>query len=244
MEKYKPAFVITARCASERFPNKVIAELAGKPMIVQIIERCRSLGYGFPVIVATTTGPEDNKLEEIAREAGAFVTRGPGRNLLERHRMVIEEHGVTHLIRAGGDSPFFDCTIAKLYLDVLEHERPDVDCINGKPIYPPHPMEITCIAIERTSMLDICQKIFDEDPEVADLMESYAAVAQMSKYSDRCKSYLIDIAHLLPKGKTHMKTSIDYPIELWLANKIVAEYGRMPYDSFEMLEAYAGLKYV
>jgi len=44
------AIFIPARLNSSRFPNKVLAELNGKPMIRYIWEKCRETGYDTYVI--------------------------------------------------------------------------------------------------------------------------------------------------------------------------------------------------
>jgi len=47
----KPIILIPARLGSTRLPNKVLAEIAGRPMIVHVLDRARESGLG-PVAVA------------------------------------------------------------------------------------------------------------------------------------------------------------------------------------------------
>src|ERR1700731_4772784 len=47
-----PIVVIPARMASTRLPGKPLAEIAGKPMILHVLDRAREAGVG-PVVVAT-----------------------------------------------------------------------------------------------------------------------------------------------------------------------------------------------
>ena len=59
--------VIPARWASTRFPGKILAELAGEPMITHVVRRAleaRSVGH---VIVAT----DDKRIAEVAAASGA-----------------------------------------------------------------------------------------------------------------------------------------------------------------------------
>lgn len=46
-----PIILIPARLGSTRLPNKVLADIAGRPMIVHVLERARAAGLG-PVAVA------------------------------------------------------------------------------------------------------------------------------------------------------------------------------------------------
>jgi len=62
------AIGIPARMGSTRFPGKPLALLAGKPMIVHVIEKAVAADLG-PVFVAT----DDQRIAEIARECGVIA---------------------------------------------------------------------------------------------------------------------------------------------------------------------------
>jgi len=59
--------VIPARWASTRFPGKVLAEIAGEPMIVHVIRRATEACRIDQVIVAT----DDGRIADVAEAAGA-----------------------------------------------------------------------------------------------------------------------------------------------------------------------------
>ena len=64
--------VIPARYGSTRFPGKPLAEIAGKPMVVQVCERAKASG-ATSVCVAT----DDERIREAVERAGhrALMTR-------------------------------------------------------------------------------------------------------------------------------------------------------------------------
>ena len=64
--------LIPARYASTRLPGKVLADLAGKPMVVRVVERARASGAAA-VWIAT----DDERILAAAREHGcdALLTR-------------------------------------------------------------------------------------------------------------------------------------------------------------------------
>lgn len=68
-----PVVVIPARLGATRLPNKPLAALGDKPMIVHVYERCRAAGIG-PVIVATGDEPVANAVE--AAGGRAVLTTG------------------------------------------------------------------------------------------------------------------------------------------------------------------------
>ncbi len=61
----RPIVIIPARLASTRLPNKPLADIAGKPMIVHVYERAAAAGVG-PVAVACA----EEEIAEAVRAAG------------------------------------------------------------------------------------------------------------------------------------------------------------------------------
>lgn len=64
----RPLLLIPARLASTRLPNKPLADIAGKPMIVHVLDRAREADLG-PVVVAC----DDDSVAEIVRAAGGIA---------------------------------------------------------------------------------------------------------------------------------------------------------------------------
>jgi 3-deoxy-manno-octulosonate cytidylyltransferase (CMP-KDO synthetase) len=69
-----PILIIPARMASQRLPGKALADIAGKPMVVRVLERALAAGAG-PVLVATDA-PEVVAAVEAA--GGRAVLTSPG----------------------------------------------------------------------------------------------------------------------------------------------------------------------
>ncbi len=63
--KMKPIVIVPARMASTRLPGKPLADIHGKPMIVQVLDRAAEAGVG-PVICACA----ESEIAEAVREAG------------------------------------------------------------------------------------------------------------------------------------------------------------------------------
>ncbi|HEY6019203.1 MAG TPA: NTP transferase domain-containing protein [Candidatus Paceibacterota bacterium] len=77
--------IIQARTGSKRFPGKVLANLAGKPVIQHVVERCREFGEKTIIVaphydvgvftdlgVRVFYGPEDDVLTRYFRAARAY----------------------------------------------------------------------------------------------------------------------------------------------------------------------------
>ncbi len=101
----KIAIGIPARMGSTRFPGKPLAMLAGKPMIVHVIEKALAADLG-PVFVAT----DDGRIAAIARNAGAeaFMTRSDHPSGSDRLAEAVRELDCDVVINVQGDEPLID----------------------------------------------------------------------------------------------------------------------------------------
>lgn len=64
----KALILIPSRLASTRLPNKPLADIAGKPMILHVMEQAEKAGIG-PVIIASG----DSEISAVVRNAGGKV---------------------------------------------------------------------------------------------------------------------------------------------------------------------------
>ena len=69
--------IIQARCGSTRFPNKVFADLCGKPFIWHVVNRLKFVHLLDHIVLATTDRPSDDKLYYWAKEEG-YGNDNPG----------------------------------------------------------------------------------------------------------------------------------------------------------------------
>lgn len=100
--------IIQVRLGSTRLPGKVLMDVEGKPMLQRQVERLRAGIGDLPLVVATSDDPSDDAIARFC--AGQRVTcfRGPLHNVMLRFILCAREHGITHLVRVGGDDPLID----------------------------------------------------------------------------------------------------------------------------------------
>ena len=125
------AIVLQARMGSTRLPGKVLSAIAGKPILGHCVERLRQ--SGLPVIVATTTGEEDDLVEEMAELFGARVVRGPADDVLARFALAVSTFGLLDVIRATADNPAVDMDAAHRCLTLLRRTGADHVIERGLP---------------------------------------------------------------------------------------------------------------
>ena len=106
---------VQARTGSSRLPGKVLADLAGRPMLGFQLARLARLDV--PVVVATSDRPGDDPVAELATAAGVEVVRGPEDDVLARFAVVLDRFAPRHLVRLTGDCPFTDPDIVRAVLD-------------------------------------------------------------------------------------------------------------------------------
>ncbi len=99
---------VSARMRSVRCPAKAVAPLAGKPLLTRLLERLASLGGLEPLVLATSTAPENDVLVELAEGLGVKVFRGDEDDVLGRHLELARHFDAEHVVRVTGDNPLTD----------------------------------------------------------------------------------------------------------------------------------------
>jgi len=100
--------ILQARMSSTRLPGKVMMPLAGAPMIVRQIERVSRSKLIDKLVVATSTGAEDDVVEQTCRREGIAVHRGPLDDVLARFIGALDAHRADHVVRLTADCPLAD----------------------------------------------------------------------------------------------------------------------------------------
>lgn len=136
--------VIQARMGSTRLPGKSMMDLAGRPVIMHLVDRARNVPSIDRVAVATSTAPADDVLVEYLAGQGVDVVRGSEHDVLGRYaaaaRQVLGDGASDDdvVVRLTGDDPFKDPavieTAVRTFLDGAG--RWDYVCNNQPPWLP------------------------------------------------------------------------------------------------------------
>jgi spore coat polysaccharide biosynthesis protein SpsF len=110
--KYKKILtIIQARLGSTRLPEKVMLPLAGKPLLIRMVERVKSAAYAGKVIIATSTNKEDDLIVKVAEKEGIPVFRGDSLNLLDRHYKAARHYNADIVVKIPSDCPLIDPSV-------------------------------------------------------------------------------------------------------------------------------------
>src|SRR5215471_2319235 len=112
--------VIPARFSSSRFPGKVLALLAGKPMLQHVYERASQARYLTSTIIAT----DDERVFDAARRFGARVrmTRADHLSGTDRVAEVSSAENAEVIVNIQGDEPLIDPAAIDAAILPMVHE--------------------------------------------------------------------------------------------------------------------------
>lgn len=100
--------ILQARVSSRRLPGKVLADLSGKPMILQQIARVKGSQLIERLVVATSTDSSDDALCDLLKSEGVKVYRGSLENVVRRFAIVIRTERPLNIVRLTADCPLTD----------------------------------------------------------------------------------------------------------------------------------------
>lgn len=132
----KATAIIQARCGSTRFPNKVFANLNGKPLIWHVVNRLKFASRVDEIVLATTTNPLDDTLEQWAIENNVICFRGSENDVLRRYYDAASFCKADVIVRITADDPFKEPILIDKAISTLIEEKADFVCNNNPPTYP------------------------------------------------------------------------------------------------------------
>lgn len=107
--------IIQARISSTRLPNKILAPIAGKPMIFRVCERAKRIVGVNRVVVALGDG-DVAAIQAMVRPLGVTVMQGPRDDVLSRFTLVATATNAQTIIRITADCPMLDPAISSRVL--------------------------------------------------------------------------------------------------------------------------------
>jgi len=102
---------IEARMRSTRLPGKVLKTILGKPMLALMIERLKMAQRIDGIVVATTTHPSCDAIEDLAVRLGVGCYRGSEDDVLDRVLQAAHVHGADIIVETTGDCPLIDPSV-------------------------------------------------------------------------------------------------------------------------------------
>jgi spore coat polysaccharide biosynthesis protein SpsF (cytidylyltransferase family) len=117
--------IIQARMGSSRLPGKSLAEIEKRPMLWHVIQRVKRARMVDRVVVATSTAPADDAIENMCQENGVPCYRGSENDVLDRFYHAALAEKPAKVVRITADCPLIDPEVIDRV--VRRFERGDLD---------------------------------------------------------------------------------------------------------------------
>lgn len=118
--------IIQARMGSTRLPGKVMLPIGTKSMLTRVVRRVQKSQVLDRVIVATSTQPDDNRIEEECNILNVPCFRGSETDVLDRYFHAAKQYEADLIVRITADCPVIDPQIIDLVV---------MKCIQSKADY-------------------------------------------------------------------------------------------------------------
>lgn len=142
--------IIQARMGSTRFPGKVLADLAGRPVLSWVIRACREAAGVDAICIATSTSPKDDAIQNWFDAYGVgvypqqlYLFRGSETDVLSRYYGAVLQTNAEVVLRITGDCPFIDPEVISGVIQLQKQTRADY-VSNVDPRTYPDGLDVEC----------------------------------------------------------------------------------------------------
>ena len=214
------SFLITARLKSTRLPKKILLEVAGKPLIVHMLDRIKQAASIDKIIICISTNPQDDPLEKIAAQENVFCYRGSEEDVLARLLEAAQRHDLKHFANITADCPMMDPKL--IDQAVMKYQNSDADLLMYD--YSNNDIPFNCYLIKMSALEKVCLKKNETDTEV--WLKHFTSNPDLNIHTIEVED---EYRH------STLKTSLDYPEDYEFIKRIFAELYRQD-TVFSILE--------
>jgi spore coat polysaccharide biosynthesis protein SpsF len=111
--------VVQARMGSTRLPGKVLMPLAGRAMVLHVLDRAARIRGVNAVVAAIPDLADDDLLAETVASAGYAVSRGASDDVLARYGAAARQNNAEVIVRITADCPMLSPRVSGRVLDVF-----------------------------------------------------------------------------------------------------------------------------
>ena len=212
--------ILQARTGSSRLPGKVLADLAGRPMLAFLVERLKRCSAVDRVILATTDSPDDDALAALGETLGLTVFRGSQNDVLSRYALAAEQTDALVLVRITGDCPLVDPGLLGEMID--EFRAQDIHYFSNN-LFPTYPDGLDIEVFTRSSLLLAHAECTDR----AQREHVTPWIRDSGRFRLGQKQHYVDLSS--------MRWTVDEPEDLQVIRGVVAHFGGSSDFSWEQV---------
>ncbi|OGH61729.1 MAG: hypothetical protein A3G34_14095 [Candidatus Lindowbacteria bacterium RIFCSPLOWO2_12_FULL_62_27] len=117
--------LVQARMGSHRRPGKVLADIAGRPMLWHVLHRLRNARRPDRIVVATSTAQQDDAIVRLCEEARIETFRGSEHDVLDRYYRAALACKADGVVRITADCPLVDPGVVDQVVSVFQAAKYD-----------------------------------------------------------------------------------------------------------------------
>lgn len=121
---------------STRLPGKTLAPIIVYPMLELLVERLKRVQQIDQIVIATTTKPEDNAIEELAHRLEVGCFRGSSEDVLDRVLQAAQKFQADLIVEMTGDCPLLDPEVVDRVVSLFLSDNYDYVSNTIKRTYP------------------------------------------------------------------------------------------------------------
>src|SRR3989304_3701689 len=125
--KQKVIAVIQGRMPPSRLPGKILADIAGQPMLQRVFIRTSRSATVSQTLFATTTDPSDDPVAEYCDFSGIPFTRGSQFDVLDRYYQAAKGAKADVVVRITADCPVIDPALIDDVVKTVTSDQSTVD---------------------------------------------------------------------------------------------------------------------
>ena len=223
----KVVAILQARMGSSRLPGKVLASVAGQPMLALIVKRVLPVQCVDQLVVATTQLPQDDQIEALANNLGIPCFRGAEEDCLDRYYQAARQFEAEVVVRLTGDSPLLDTGFVDWVVKQYLSANPPYDYIDS--------------VLSKTFPVGLSVEVFSFDAlataweEDANTQWRQHVTSFIYRHPERFR-----IWHLVsPQDYSHMRWTVDTVDDLAFVRRI---YGYFGHDAFSWQDVLSTLE--
>lgn len=167
--------VVQARMSSTRLPGKVLADVAGEPMLVLLLRRLGHARAVGEIRVATSTEADDDAVAAAAAATGVGVHRGSLEDVLGRFAGAAAGHPGP-IARITADCPLVDPAVVDAVVDLFERTPGCGYASNVEPRTYPDGLDVEVFS---------ASALADADAETTDPREREHVTGLLRRHPDR-----------------------------------------------------------
>jgi spore coat polysaccharide biosynthesis protein SpsF len=133
---------------SGRLPGKVLADLAGHPMLEFVVRRLQAVDGCAEVLVATSTSPADDVIDDFCSRLGVPCFRGSETDVLGRYVAATADLADDDIVvRATADNPLYCPVRTAAIIAQHRHLAADYTCVENLSYVVPEVMQVAALRV-------------------------------------------------------------------------------------------------